>query len=237
MKKVDSKDNIKIINTCLISNRKASPILKYCKDNGIETVEEFLDFYYERGVIGNRKLEIAGLVDLLNFKYFKIVNEDFLFVLNSKLVKNDLSFGFDKVRLREDLALLKRLGLTILEIKSFYYFSVNYKNKKIIELINEFIKPTSHHIYLGAYLESIFMNKMNLICEYYNSKSKINDDGNARVMGEINILLKRREEILNLKSAYIDKIKKLNIKIDSLNEDMKLVDSMVKEKKKSLQNI
>lgn len=225
---------IKMVDTCLISNRKSSQILKYCNDNGIVTVGNFLDFYYQNGVKGNsnRKLEITGLVDLLNYKYFDIVNEEFLSILNSEFLKNDLWRGFDKVRLRSDLNLLRRLGLTIEEIKSFYYFSIGYKNLKIIKLIMEFIKPTSHHIYLGAYLDDLFLQKIRLICNYYNLKYNVESN---KTMKELNLLFEHKEELLKLKSSFISERVILDDKIYNLEHEVVLIDNMISEKKKILQ--
>lgn len=158
-------------DTGLVSTRKDSMILKYCIKYGLKSVKDFLDFYYIHGVLNNSKLEISGLVDLINYKYFGIINDEFIGVLESKFTELEWLNFQNKECYKKDFNLLRRLGLTNDEVNSFIYFAKRHDNLQLVEIIKKFLEPESRHIYIGAYLETIFMEKMRLIYDYYLNKS------------------------------------------------------------------
>lgn len=228
---------ISLVDTGLVSSNKHSFINKYCDVNGLVTVSNFLEFYYRSDKSSKNELEIDGLVDLLNYKYFNIVDEKYLEVLD-KIFDYDLSRGYEKWRLKSDLNLLRRLGLNSLEVKSFYYFANSFKGIKIIDIIGEFLKDKNAHSYLGAYLDGLFIYKLELIYRYYNVREKqcsIFDVEREKKYSEFYDLLSKRDELIRMKLDVLREQKILNDKYIELENSEKKVDELIANKEKLLQ--
>lgn len=212
----------RMVDTGLISNDKNSTLLKYCCKYKLNTVKDFLNFYDKNGILSLARSEILGIVDILKYVCFGIYSDDLFDILNTKVkikyIVVDLSIKWNS----RDLNIVRRLGLNSEEARSFTYFMSHYKNKSLIEIVDEFIKPEnkSSRGWLGENKNVKYLKKIQLIYDFYHSKEK-------------NVILcnNKRKDFSCLENLYV-----LKEEIKGLKESLIIMENNIEEKIKIAEN-
>lgn len=169
--KIEALDNKYIyFNKLFISNNDYE-LLNYCKEHRLFTIKDFLLYFYKNDLqIKNEKfkLQIEGIVDLLVFKYYGIINKNILEILNSNF--DDISFSGKELYteyLNNNSKIFRRLGLNEKESIAVISYCNKFKNYTIKDILSEYINSLN----LIMYYDKFDNYKFLLISECINSIS------------------------------------------------------------------
>lgn len=219
MEKYNNLFNIKISNCGLINCKMSDPVYKFCINNKIKNLGDFINFYEINKIDMDRRYNFNyfdGIIDLIKLLYCdeSLINNH-IFMKKFEIKKYDKPFShYVGIKGEKYNKSLRRLGFSNEEVKIILYYIFKYgKGISVMSALRLCLNGRLK-IENNDKEDIIFLNKLNLLNNYMNKNlNKINESNDYK--------LDLLENKLNyLKSLYEEKAK-LEKNINVISNDIK----------------
>lgn len=232
MKERSNFDSVLIEDCNIINKSFKDPIYKFCKSFNIETIGEFIKVFNDK--LSNNELKhyginyFKGIIELINLEYnnANFISSD-VFFIKITLKKCD-GFGsfvcYDGEPVSSHNIPLRKLGFNGDEVKVLINY-IYYINKPIcvIDLLMFYFNDFDKFKFSNDYENEIFHKKLELLVSYYlNNKNNI-----------VNV---NDESVIKFK-YLLDRYKKLYIRREKIDKDMKEILSVLSTMGKDMDEV
>lgn len=236
----DELYNISIEECGLINLSNIDPVYKFCKNNNIKNIGQFIEVY--RNKVSNQEMNkkysfeyFDGIIDLL-LLYFcnKPLKLNDLFFKQIMIRKNPFSNSYygciDNIYINNTKRnSLRKLGLTNNECRVLLFFVVFLgKEMTVINAIKAYksFKENNSNIRINRKEQEIFMRKLDILDEYYDNNINLFNHKSNYKLNKIEELFNKYEELMKKKLEIDDNLSNIAHEIEENVERLNNEDTM-----------